>query len=373
MNASIRNLVIAGVTTLAVTLWLGLGLLLGKPSEPEPPATRLDSSGREPFRVAIAHREAETIRRHLILHGETQPARSTTLRARTAGVIAAVNYELGAVLNAGNAIVRLAAEDRPTQRQAAEALRAQRLAEFEAAERLGDQGYQSAVERQRARAALEAARAELEAIAQDLARTTIRAPFDGLLEERLVEMGDTVAIGDPVATLVDLDPLTGVIHLAEQDIGAIERGQTARVLLRATGETRTATIRAIAPRAEPGTRTYRVELRIPNPSRTPAGGTIRVELPLERLATHRLSPALLTLDAAGRLGVKTVNAEDRVVFHPITLQRAEPEALWVTGLPETVRLITRGAGFVTAGERVHPERTVEAFAPAASAPEAGRP
>jgi multidrug efflux system membrane fusion protein len=53
--------------------------------------------------------------------------------------------------------------------------------------------------------------------------------------------------------------------------------------------------------------------------------------------------------------VKTVDDENVVHFYPIEIARAEIDGIWVTGLPDTVRLITVGQGFVNDGETVRPQ------------------
>src|SRR5690606_39647950 len=70
--------------------------------------------------------------------------------------------------------------------------------------------FRSQLQIAEAKADLAAAEAELEAARLDLARTTIVAPFDGMLEERSVELGDYVGTGDPIAQIVDNDPLIAV-------------------------------------------------------------------------------------------------------------------------------------------------------------------
>ena len=65
-----------------------------------------------------------------------------------------------------------------------------------------------------------------------------------------------------------------------------------------------------------------------------------------------LSPALISLDKAGRLGVKWVDARQTVVFTPVQLLSVNREQAWVSGLPDKVALITLGQGFVQPGERV---------------------
>src|SRR5690606_37368106 len=99
--------------------------------------------------------------------------------------------------------------------------------------------------------------------------------------------------------------------------------------------------------------TFRTEIEIDNPGGTiPAGVSAEATIPIARVDAHFVSPAVLVLDEAGVLGVKTVDAANRAQFQPVTIVSATPEGLWVAGLPETVRLITVGHGFVAVGETV---------------------
>ncbi|MDX1656831.1 MAG: efflux transporter periplasmic adaptor subunit, partial [Candidatus Competibacteraceae bacterium] len=100
-------------------------------------------------------------------------------------------------------------------------------------------------------------------------------------------------------------------------------------------------------------RTFRVELEIPNlDGKYAAGISAEIRIPLETVPAHLLSPALLSLDEQGILGVKTVDQQARVIFHPVGIVRTAPDGVWVAGLPQQVRIITVGQGFVQPGERV---------------------
>ncbi len=76
---------------------------------------------------------------------------------------------------------------------------------------------------------------------------------------------------------------------------------------------------------------------------------------------HLVSPAILALGDDGRLGVKTVEAENTVAFHPVEVVQAEAQGVWVRGLPDEARIVTLGQGFVRQGETV---RVAEAEADA---------
>ena len=201
---------------------------------------------------------------------------------------------------------------------------------------------------------LDAANAAVLAAKIDIGHTYIRAPFDGVLDKRVVELGDFLDIGDHVATIVDLDPCLVVGQVSERELGKLAVGArgTARLV---TGQSVEGTIRYIASVADPETRTFRVELEIPNPERhIPDGVTAELRLPIEKVRAHRVSPAVLTLADDGTVGVKAVDALNVVHFHPVEIIRDTVDGVWLGGLPEKLTLITVGQEYVHDGMRVHP-------------------
>ena len=96
--------------------------------------------------------------------------------------------------------------------------------------------------------------------------------------------------------------------------------------------------------------TSRIQLAITKSARDAAAAelaatrtfAVEIALPLGQTAAHRISPAVLTLAGDGRVGVKTVNDANVVVFYPATLVREDKQGLWIGDLPQTIRLITVG-------------------------------
>ena len=130
-----------------------------------------------------------------------------------------------------------------------------------------------------------------------------------------------------------------------------------------TGQTVEGTLRFVASVADSSTRTFRIELEVANPGGQISDGvTSEIRLPLERLSAHLVSPAILTLDQAGSLGVKTLTDDGRVGFLPVEILETEPRGVWLGGLPEQITLITVGQDFVQVGQKV---RAVEEAAMAA--------
>lgn len=347
-----RSVLIAATIALALVLWMASGLL--RPDGGQGVGGASDTPQTAPVTVQVRSQSAQTVTRYLTNQGQTEADRLVTVKAQTAGRLAEVGAAEGSRVVAGDLLARIAMDDRRARLREAEALVAQRESEYRAAENLGASGYQARVRVDEAKAALEAARARLAAIREDIGHTEVRAPFAGYLEERPTEVGDFLDVGSPVAVVADLDPIVVSVRVAQQRIGQLEEGAEAEVRL-ADGRRVSGTVRYLARTADADTRTFRVEVAVPNADAAiRAGLSAEVRIPLGQVSAHFLSPALLTLDDDGRLGVKAVTADDRVAFHPVELVRAEADGVWVTGLPDSARLITVGQGFARPGETVRP-------------------
>jgi multidrug efflux system membrane fusion protein len=183
----------------------------------------------------------------------------------------------------------------------------------------------------------------------------IRSPFSGIVQELHVEVGDFVGVGDPVAGVIDLDPLVIEADVSERHIQQLQLGQAANVRLLGHQSVE-GKLRYISRISTASTNTFPIEIEIPNPQRSlPAGVSAEVSLNLESQQAIKVTPAMLALDEAGNLGVKTLvqSADDPVVkFVPIQLVKAEQDGVWLAGLGEQVDIITVGQGFVRDGDNV---------------------
>ena len=359
-----RSYLIALIIALTATAWLASPYVLGYLW----PTDSADTNGAEvtagpdsgaaepgkPLRVRVRHSVAETRVKSLILTGQTEPSRRALLKAETAGRIVSVEAVEGAILKEGDIIVKLAMNDREARLEEAKALLKQRQIEHEAARKLSSKGFQTQIRLAETRSLMEAAEAQLRRIELDIEHTVIRAPFDGVLQDRLGEVGDYVGIGDPVAEVVDLDPLLAVAQLSERESAAVRPGGDGQARL-VTGEVVDGRVRYVSVVGSAGTRTFRVELELENgDNRIPAGLTAEISLPVASVEAHGMSPAALTLDDEGVVGVKTVDVENVVRFFPVDLVDGGADGVWIGGLPKEVTIITVGQEFVLPGQTVVP-------------------
>ncbi len=303
-------------------------------------------------KVRVRTQIAEEVTRTIIVNGKTAPARVVELSAETDGRVESIGAKRGANIDRNTVIVRLDERDRSARLAQAEATVRQREVEYEARARLKVDSYVSEAQLQEGVALLEAARAELTRARLDLDYMQVRAPFDGALQARAVEIGAFLKVGDPIATFVDNRTIIVSANVSEFDARFVHVGMTAKAIL-ATGEDVHGKIRYVAPVADEATRTFTVELEVDNrDGAIRAGGTAELHIPAESILAHRISPSLLTLDDAGNIGLKIINDSGKVEFVVADIVLSAGDGIWVAGLPETVTIITVGQGFVTTGSIV---------------------
>lgn len=346
------SVVISLILAAAAGAWIISGMNAQQENAAAPEAGAPASAEPAPQKVTVIESVAQPYLAELVISGRTEAFRSVVLRTETDGAVIEAKGEQGQFLKVDDVLARLEMDDRNARRAEAAALVEQRQIEVNAARKLSDRGFQSQTKLAEAEANLASARAALESIRVDIARTSITAPFDGVLADRMVELGDYVRVGDEIAKIVDLDPILLVAQVSEREVGHLEAGLVGQADL-ITGEHIEGVVTVIAPSSSSATRTFRVEMEVPNPDNTIREGlTAQISLPLHRVQAHRIAPSLLTLDDNGRIGVKSVTAEGKAEFLPVAIAGDTPDALWVTGLPDKVTLISVGQIFVSPGEIV---------------------
>jgi multidrug efflux system membrane fusion protein len=350
----------AGIALL-ITLWLVSGSF-GSDDNSDVAVSTVETSSKNPqSKVRVRTQSAETITRTIVVNGKTAPARIVELGAETDGRIEHVGAKRGANVARGGVIVQLDLRDREARLAQAQATVKQREIEFEGRLKLKSESYVSEAQLQEAIALLEAAKTELIRAQLDLDYMAVRAPFDGALQARMVEIGDFVQRGDPVATFVDNRTIIVSANLSEFDAQYVDVGDSATAQL-STGEQVHGRIRYVAPVADEATRTFSVELEVDNQEGAlRAGGTAELFIPAEVVNAHRVSPSLLTLDDAGNIGIKIINEAGAVEFIAADIALSSSDGVWIAGLPNTATIITVGQGFVTSGSIVEavPESDIE--------------
>ncbi|WP_029057321.1 efflux RND transporter periplasmic adaptor subunit [Stappia stellulata] len=355
--------ILAVAITAAVAGWMWTGTYIeggraDAANATPPPAERSSEQDGTPFRVAVRDIAAEERSSVLVIRGRTEAEASVAVRAETTGRVAQRKVAEGQRVERDDVLCVLDKGARQAKVLEAEARLAQAKLDHSAATQLQDKGFTAQTRVAALKAAMDAAAAMLEEQQLELSRTVITAPIGGVVESPMVETGTILATGQVCATLIDADPVLAIGQVSERDVGKLEIGQAAEVEL-VTGETVNGAIRYIAPAAEDATRTFRVEIEIANPDGAVRDGiTATARVPLAMQKAHRLSSGILTLNDAGTLGVRAVTDDNTVVFHPVTILGGDTDGIWVSGLPQTLSVITAGQDYVIEGQTVEAVRQV---------------
>ena len=341
--------VIAIAMSAVIVVWMASGLLRSpKENSVKTPA---EQSGQRML-VQVQTQIAQSVKLKLTVQGDVEPNREVTIRSDIAGRINELLAKEGQRLDAGVVLMRLDTQDRQIRLAREKALLQSRQKAYQRVQALAKENFQSESAIEEAFAALKSAEASVAQIELEISQLSIKAPFAGVIDASMVEEGGYVAANAEIARFVDNNPLVVVVPVAQQNVQQIESGTEALVRF-ATGEEKTGRLRYISPLANANTRTFRAEIEVENPDHLiPAGISAEVEIPTSEVTGHFVSPAILSLDESGVIGVKTVTNDNIVDFYPVSILQAATDGVWVEGLPETARIITVGQGFVEKGAEV---------------------
>jgi multidrug efflux system membrane fusion protein len=304
--------------------------------------------------VAVINPPRDEHARAIRVPGRTEANMRSALAARASGVIAELPVRQGQKVSQGDVILRLDAEGKEAAVETARQLLSQRETELAASEKLAESGNLPSLRLDEARSALAQAQSQLEAAEAELDRTIVRAPFDGVVDKVNVEVGSSVMQGAEIATVLNLDPILAVGQISEHDLSYVSVGDKGDVRL-VDGRTLEGEIRYVSRDAADQTRTFRFELAVPNAEgAVPAGMTAEITLRAEPVATVMVPRSIVTLGKGGELGIHAVDAENKVVFHPIDLVDDTAKGLFLAGIPEDARVIVAGQDLVSAGDTVKP-------------------
>lgn len=347
-----------------------------------------------PVSVVMQQFQTQQVDNAVILRGRTEAARQVAVAAETSGQVISDPIRKGAFVEEGTLLCELDPGTRAAQLAEARARLAEArgnlpqvqagIAEAEAAlasaeidvnaaRRLNQDGFASQTRLIAAEATLQAARAGVQranaqvatadagiesaqaavaAAEREMERLRVTAPFPGLLESDTAELGTLLQPGAPCATIIQLDPIKLVGFVPELNVGDVAVGARAGARL-ATGEELVGDVTFLSRSADELTRTFRVEISVPNADLAIRDGqTAEIVVAADGTPAHLLPASALTLDDDGNIGIRAVveqNGQTIARFFGLRILRDTIDGVWVTGLPETVDVITVGQEYVVDG------------------------
>jgi multidrug efflux system membrane fusion protein len=295
----------------------------------------------------------EVVRRYdVVVRGRTQATRTVVVRSETAGVVAATPVLQGTMVKQGQVLCRLAVDARQAALDQARAAQKSMQLIQQQNDELAKKGFRSPAQLLQSQANLDAATAAVRQGEIALAQVNIKAPFAGVFDQRAAEVGAYLAPGQPCGTMIEIDPLLVVGDVPETQAARMKVGATATARL-VSGQTLQGRIRYVSHDADPQTRTYHLEMTLPNPKLDIRSGlSAEMHIGAGSGPAHMVPVSSLVLDSAGRQGVRYVAGDSRVAFAPVTIVDETKDGVWVTGLSGPIQLITVGQSYVADGQKV---------------------
>jgi multidrug efflux system membrane fusion protein len=349
-----KSVLIAAILSVLVVLWIFSGSFgetdnNASSEQADTPAT--EQATQENFKVTVRDMLATPVQDVITLQGDIEPARAVILKSETQGRVSDIKVEDGQRVRANEILLNISIDDRQARLEQAEAELKLRKAELVAAEQLKTKKMISGNQLEQAVANVAAAQAAVKRIKVEIAQTYVGAAFSGVVNERLVELGDYVSAGDPLAELIDDSHLKIVAQVPQQHIAKIQLGQEVRATL-LDGTIITGQLTYISSKADDATRTFKIEAVSKTTNGIRLGQSARVRLTLGEIMAHKVSSSILSLSASGDIFVNAVNDASEVVRYSASIIKNDNDGVWLSGLPEQLKLIVVGQAFVTEGQLV---------------------
>ena len=340
--------------------------------------------------VEVAPIRTEKIRLLREFNGSLESVESFEVASKVTGQVELVTVDIGDPVERGAILIQL--DDREFQQNLAQAEAELQVAEanltqsrsdleiaereFERIETLQERGVSSEAEFDQARASLLARTAQLEVANAQLIRqqatveaarirlsyTRVRAEWDAgdssngrYVGQRFVDRGQNVSVNEPLLSIVQIEPITGVFFVTERDYSRIVLGQEVRVRTDAyPGRVFSGWVERIAPVFEERSRQARIEIRIPNGDQLLKPGMfIRAQVTLDSMDAARVIPFAALTRRDDREGIFLLSEErDSVQWQPVEVQIREGDRVAVSGVPEQGEVVVLGHQMLDDGASV---------------------
>ncbi|WGI23477.1 efflux RND transporter periplasmic adaptor subunit [Amylibacter sp. IMCC11727] len=315
----------------------------------EPVSNRIED--KPPVSVMVLKSKAKPVERGIVLRGQTAAFRLLDVKSETSGQVISTPLRAGTMVGEGELLCRLDEGTKKASLAEAKARLAEAQANNNASASLVQKGYASETTAISRVAQLEAAQAAVDRAEKEMDHLEIHAPFSGILETDTAEFGALMQPGATCARILELNPIKLVGFATEQQVKRIAVGGTAGARL-IGGETVVGKLTFISRSSDPQTRTFKVEVTVPNENlKIRDGSTAEIYIALSGETGHLLPQSSLTLNDEGVIGVRVVNGET-AKFMPVNIINETSDGFWVSGLGETAEVIVVGQEYVVTGRRV---------------------
>jgi membrane fusion protein (multidrug efflux system) len=317
----------------------------------------------------------DSVSQQITLVGTTEPIAGSIIAAEVSGLVEALPVSAGDLLKAGQRVAKLKSSNLMLRLEAAKASRDKaqanltfatkelaRYAQLERSKSIATGKYdQILYEKESWEHEVQRAEAEIDLIKDDIAKKTISAPFSGFVAKKHTEIGEWLAVGGQIITLVDLSRIRLVVDVPERYAVQLRPEDRIRIVVPSlSGDPFWGRLYAVLPEGNAEARTIPVHVRLTNPGlRIKGGMEARVTFSLGDKTEALLVPKDAVLTAGGN---KTVFVVTEGHVRPVSVEVVgyHDGSAAVTGpLSAGDQVVTRG------NERLRPGQSVKILESAA--------
>jgi RND family efflux transporter MFP subunit len=261
-----------------------------------------------------------------------EPVKQATVSAQTTGRIVEINFDVDDFVPKGSVLLRFTNKEQKAELDAAKAALREADARFNEAQSELERVQNVYKKKLVSKAALDKATADFKAAKQRLEQaksrvaqaqeqydyTVVKAPYDGIVVKREVEVGETARVGQPLMTGFSLETLRALVHVPEALVDDVRKHSRARVMLTAVdGQSVQATKVTVYPYGDPVSHTFRVRLELPSGLKGVYPGMFAKAAFVTGTYRRLLVPASAVVHRSDVTAVYVLDENGHISFHQI--------------------------------------------------------
>lgn len=301
-----------------------------------------------------------TFNHYVEVQGNVDTKENLIIYPEFQGTLTAVNVKAGQRVSKGQVLGRI--DDGGLGQQVAQLETQLALAKttFERQKRLWDQKIGSEIQYLQAKTNMESQQKAVSQIKAQLAKTVIRAPFSGTIDEVITERGQVVAPGQGIFRIVNLGDMYVSTTVPEAYVGKVKVGTPVEVSLSALGKTFEGKVRQVASNINPANRSFAIEVAVPNKDnvlRPNQSAKLRIVDYTSQKATV-VPTSTVQEDASGTKFVFTIQGTDgksgTAKKTPVKVGSSSGNVTEIlSGLSNGDRVVTEGANTISEGMKLN--------------------
>lgn len=352
-----KTSILTAILILAITsIWIASGQFEPNLDESNNEEVQVNEETIKKINVRTKNSLAEEINKSIIIQGQTNANKIINIKSETQGKIVKINDKIGKKIKKGELLFKISEKDLIINLDERKSKFKEMEIKYNAEKNLFQKGLSSEAKLAVAKSNLETAKSNYEFIKNEIDKTNIFSPFDGILTSEHLEIGEYVQPGTIIGNIVELDPILVIGYASEKQLKNLKINSKA-IVKTSLNEKYEGVITYISPIAEKGTRTFKIEIKISNTDLIIKDGlTASIEIQGEKILAHKISPSILTLKDNGEVGIKIVNNNNFVEFYQINVVSDTNEGMWISGIPNNSNIIVVGQEYASVGEEVNFEK-----------------